>query len=67
VDIVLLEDVLATVTTKTAIIKIDVEGYECKVRKKSVHPFATNFSYVNMFFLSEANFLPYLIRPNSKT
>ncbi len=50
VDIVLLEDVLATVTTKTAIIKIDVEGYECKVRKKSVHPFETNFSYVNMFF-----------------
>jgi hypothetical protein len=39
VDIVLLEDVLATVTTKTAIIKIDVEGYECKVRKKINPPF----------------------------
>jgi hypothetical protein len=33
VDVILLEDVLATVTSRTAIIKIDVQGYECKVKK----------------------------------
>jgi hypothetical protein len=38
VDVVLLEDVLGTVTSRTAIIKIDVQGYECKV-KKPIHNF----------------------------
>jgi hypothetical protein len=44
VDVVLLEDVLATVTSKTAIIKIDVQGYECKVKK------------LNHIFSEEKNF-----------
>ena len=34
-DAILLEDVLATVTSKVAIMKIDVEGYECKVRYRN--------------------------------
>jgi hypothetical protein len=31
VETILLEDVLATVTTGTAIIKIDIEAMECRV------------------------------------
>jgi hypothetical protein len=29
VETILLEDILATVTSQTAIIKMDVQGYEC--------------------------------------
>jgi hypothetical protein len=34
VDSILLEDLLATVEPKVAIMKIDVEGWECKVIHK---------------------------------
>jgi Tfp pilus assembly protein PilN len=34
VDSILLEDLLATVDPKVAIMKIDVEGWECKVVTK---------------------------------
>ena len=32
VETILLEDILATVSSKTAVVKIDIEGMECKVR-----------------------------------
>jgi hypothetical protein len=35
VDTVLLEDILALVDSKVAIIKIDVEGMECEVKIKT--------------------------------
>jgi len=50
VDIILLEDVLATVTTKTAIIKIDVEGYECKVLRN-----------IDKLYEETGIFIPYII------
>ena len=31
VDAVLLEDILSTIPTSTVILKLDIEGYECKV------------------------------------
>ncbi len=44
VETILLEDVLATLTSKTAIIKIDVESLECKVQ------ITTIFSYVTSYY-----------------
>ena len=34
-ETILLEDILATVTSKTAVIKIDVEAMESKVRNRA--------------------------------
>ena len=34
-ETILLEDILATLTSKTAVIKIDVEAMECKVRNRA--------------------------------
>ena len=31
VHAVLLEDILSTISTPTVVLKIDIEGYECKV------------------------------------
>ena len=36
VETILLEDILATVTSQTAIIKMDVQGYECKVHLQNL-------------------------------
>jgi hypothetical protein len=35
VETILLEDVLATLTSKTAVMKLDVESLECKVGVKT--------------------------------
>ncbi len=47
---VLLEDVLATVATKTVVIKIDVEGMECKVLKN-----------IDKLYAETGIFIPYII------
>jgi hypothetical protein len=59
VDVILLEDVLATVTSRTAIIKIDVQGYECKVKK-----LIYNFPKEKIFILkkSAGEYTPSLIK-----